>query len=241
MVEYYDSRKKALIKITKLPKYSRAKKKQYYKNRSNEIANKQRELMGDIVFTRGMASKDPDKAPIDERENIIRAQAELSTLENQLIGITKAIQALTVVMTPGADTAASSAAEKIYLDEVSQTESITLGDILAADRDAIGASVFDAAVINHTRKERLKLLAQDPAYEGIINQKGVLNKRRIRIVTGKDITTINELYSYFANQPKEFLELYPYIRTSYDIPETIEAEPSDAPRTRRVAVGEPVG
>ena len=58
MVEYYDDRRKALIKITYgKKKPNSAKKRQYKNSKLNQFGSAQRDALNKMVFIRSMATK----------------------------------------------------------------------------------------------------------------------------------------------------------------------------------------
>ena len=95
MVEYYDDRRKALIKITYgKKKPNSAKKRQYKNSKLNQFGSAQRDALNKMVFIRSMATKDPQFAPLDMQDRIISARKEQLELQKQIAGLTLAIQAL---------------------------------------------------------------------------------------------------------------------------------------------------
>ena len=225
MVEYYDDRRKALIKITYgKKKPNSAKKRQYKNSKLNQFGSAQRDALNKMVFIRSMATKDPQFAPLDMQDKIIAARAEEQRLNALINNFTKAIQAATTVSitTDPKD-------EKEYMTTSTQADMVTLEDILMTDRQQIGAEVFDKAVINHTKKERLKLLNDINPTFNIFTPSGNIRDTRARELTGIDTSiNIGKLYSYFtsdvARQQYPILNQYEWLRRDFTV-ETAEPPP----------------
>ena len=216
MVEYYDSKKKALINITyKKRKPNIGNKKRFYKQRASELGQLQRDALNKMVFIRSMATKDPQFAPLDMQGKIIAARAEEQRLNALINNFTKAIQAATTVSitTDPKD-------EKEYMTTSTQADMVTLEDILMTVRQQIGAEIFDKAVINHTKKERLKLLNDINPTFNIFTPSGNIRDTRARELTGIDTSiNIGKLYSYFtsdvARQQYPILNQYEWLRRDF--------------------------
>jgi len=237
MVEYYDSKRKALIKITKTNKKpSTAKKKQYRNQKLNQLGALQRDALNQMIFVRSMATKDPQFAPLDMQNRIISAQKEQLELQKQIAGLTLAIQSL--------NKNDEKEYSKVLTKDVSTSTdyippAITVGDILMADRDVIGSPVFDKLLITQTRQERLKALGkQFPQFnifkndrlsqEAIDNLYNRLNEARLPVPQRQIITKTGEDKNPIANIYKFFSEgsgvdmlggQAPYMRTTYDLPQ----------------------
>ncbi len=212
MVEYYDPKRKALIKITRKGKPSKAKKKMYRKNRLSQLGQLQQTMMADIVFTRGMSSKDPDKAPIDQRERILAAREQEKLMNANLQALTAAVQALVSEKT-------NPQAEKEFISIATQSDLITPEDILMSDRDQIGADVFDRAVLNSTKKERLKLLSQKNSALNVFSGDKI-NREKAEKLIGVKTASVDAIYSFLTSEKGRevfpILNSYRFLRDSFD-------------------------
>jgi hypothetical protein len=212
-VEYYDSKRKALIKITRKGKPSKAKKNMYRKNRIQQLGQLQQRMMADLVFTRGMSRKDPDTAPIDQRERILAARENEKVMNANLQALTAAVKALVSEKTDS-----TGAAEKTFVEIATQSDLITTEDIMMMDRDNIGSKNFDDAVLHNTKKERLKLLASENRSFDIFSGDRIKPKA-VKNILGLNTTDINTIYDWVSsNQGRDtfpILGQYKFLRESF--------------------------
>ena len=230
MVEYYDDRRKALIKITYgKKKPNSAKKRQYKNSKLNQFGSAQRDALNKMVFIRSMATKDPQFAPLDMQDRIISARKEQLELQKQIAGLTLASQALN-------RNDDKEFAKVLTSDSSTETDFIPppigVPDLLAADRQSIGDVVFDKLVITHTRQERLKALGRtfpeynifvaDRASQNLIdNLYTSLDSKRLP-TPKRGRNNIDNIYKYFTEQYGRNLiggdDAPSYMRTSYELP-----------------------
>ena len=215
MVEYYDKQKGTLINIKKTGPASKRRKKNYKTNRLNSLGSRQRELMHEIVFYRGMSKKNIDTANIDERENILKSIKQLEEMQKQLNNITLAITALK-----------KQDSGKEFLSVATETggDFLSPEDILYNDRIDVGPDIWDSALIMHTKKARLQRLSRIDENFDIFFPSQQLKKdniRKIMDIGEEQNVTIGSLYNYLTSEEglKKYpqIENYQFLRRGFDL------------------------